>query len=218
MQFEQLNKIWIQGLKEDVQKRSGEVYNRSIASFQEFPKSKAELEKQWQVSPVRKEVAHLSAFYALVTALSLDWKSESTLLKIVFGSLLQDVGLGAEGAIAGMKKEARNEKQKILFDSHCTEGVKLLDQLDINEEAVKQIVYQHHEYFDGTGWPNAFAGSKIYGLAGVVSFASDLAEVVINEKMTLLQALKKILGDKEMAGRYAPNLIRSFLPSLLQKR
>lgn len=81
--------------------------------------------------------------------------------------------------------------------------------------SIKQIVLQHHERFDGSGFPYGIRGSKITTLSNVVGVADSLVHIIQDEEQKPLDALKILLQDKELVkgfnSRIIENLIKVFV-------
>lgn len=79
---------------------------------------------------------------------------------IELGALLHDVGkIAVPDPIllkpAGLSDEERNEMRR-----HPAEGYRVLQKIEFLREAA-EIVYAHHERFDGTGYPRGLKGGDI---------------------------------------------------------
>ena len=93
--------------------------------------------------------------YALLLARGLKLSPEE-MEKIEWAGLLHDIGK------IGIRLESLNKPGKITkeehekFKDHTTMGKQIIEQIHFLQEIVP-LVYHHHEYYDGTGYP---AGSK----------------------------------------------------------
>src|SRR3712207_3092700 len=77
-----------------------------------------------------------------------------------FGSLLHDIGkIGVPDAI--LRKPAKlTEEEWVLMREHPLHGQKILRGIEFLEGAAK-VVAQHHEKWDGTGYPAGLRGEEI---------------------------------------------------------
>jgi hypothetical protein len=94
--------------------------------------------------------------------------------KVIAGSLLQDIG----GLVPGCES------------SHPQRGVEILDGWGIESEAVKQIILQHHERSDGSGYPLGLRGDQIFHLARIVTLSNDFTEHLLRCDLPPRQALE----------------------------
>lgn len=99
--------------------------------------------------------------------------------------------------------------------SHPLLGVKLLEQQpamgDAIPEEVKLIIAQHHECYDGTGYPKRLRGTQIYDLARLVSIANIFDELVSEGRGTLIQRQRAALRKMD------DDLYKKFDPHKLEK-
>jgi putative nucleotidyltransferase with HDIG domain len=125
------------------------------------------------------------------------------------GPILQNLGLGGLLHDIGKRKVTIGdgdspEKIATMMKEHPTLGVRLLDGLEGVSDEVKQIVAQHHEYQDGTGFPRKLRGTQTYDLARIVAIANTFDELVGDLQGTLVQRQKAAIGklDKEYFHKY----------------
>ncbi|HQG40991.1 MAG TPA: HD domain-containing phosphohydrolase, partial [Spirochaetales bacterium] len=83
-------------------------------------------------------------------------------------------------------------------------------------DEVGVIVLQHHERWDGEGYPRKLKGAEIDILARIVSVA-DAFEAMISEKpyrnsMIGYQAMKHLMSDN--GRRFDPDVLKAFLQSM----
>jgi HD-GYP domain-containing protein (c-di-GMP phosphodiesterase class II) len=83
-------------------------------------------------------------------------------------------------------------------------------------DSVCQIALQHHEHWDGTGYPQRLSGDSINRSALIVSVA-DAFIAMLNKKsyrdsMTGYQAMKTIVA--ETASCFSPNVLQAFVKTI----
>jgi HD-GYP domain-containing protein (c-di-GMP phosphodiesterase class II) len=139
--------------------------------------------------------------------------SDRNIRQLIAGSLLHDVGmlrlpreiLDKRG---GLSVEETRQMQVHPFYSYsvvCTE-------LKFSED-VGRIAIQHHERWDGEGYPRHFRGQEIAMGARIVSVV-DAFEAMVSEKpyrnsMIGYQAMKNILSDNSR--RFDPDVLKAFV-------
>ena len=84
------------------------------------------------------------------------------------GALLHDIGKTAISKTV-LRKSPRNRSEETLYRLHCEYGVNIVN-AHVNP-GVRAVVRQHHEYFDGSGFPDGFKGAQINPLARIVTIA-----------------------------------------------
>jgi diguanylate cyclase (GGDEF)-like protein/putative nucleotidyltransferase with HDIG domain/PAS domain S-box-containing protein len=96
------------------------------------------------------------------------------------GALLHDLGkIGISEAILNKPARLTDEEYEEI-KSHCEIGYHLLSNLPQFEE-VAEIVYSHHEEYDGTGYPRKLKGEEIPIGARIVSVV-EATEAMISDR------------------------------------
>ena len=84
------------------------------------------------------------------------------------GALLHDIGKSSISKTV-LRKWPRNRAEESLYRLHCDYGVPLVG-AHVNP-GVRAVIRQHHECFDGSGFPEGFKGPQINPLARIVAIA-----------------------------------------------
>lgn len=102
--------------------------------------------------------------------------------EIQTAALLHDIGkIGFPDYISSKYySEFTNEEQKIYF-KHPELGKQLLS-LNPNFDSIGNIIVQHHEKLDGTGFPNHLGGSEIHIGAQIISVVDFYHNAVFRRK------------------------------------
>ena len=64
-------------------------------------------------------------------------------------------------------------------------------------EPILQIVEQHHEAMDGSGFPSGLTSTKIYPLAKIVGLADHFTNIMLRQKLSAQDTLRTFLQDKK---------------------
>jgi PAS domain S-box-containing protein/putative nucleotidyltransferase with HDIG domain len=88
-------------------------------------------------------------------------------------ALLHDIGNIAVPPSILAKPGALTEQEAALMRTHAEEGCKLLAEIDFGAP-VAEIVLEHHERIDGTGYPRAIKGDDILIEARVLAIADSV--------------------------------------------
>ncbi len=100
---------------------------------------------------------------------------------IRLGAILHDVGkIGIPDRVL-LKPAALDDEERRIVETHPEIGDKLLEPLDLLEEA-RPIVRHHHERWDGAGYPDQLAGTGIPLGARIVAVA-DSIEVMTSRQL-----------------------------------
>jgi len=138
------------------------------------------------------------------------------LLQVATGALLHDVGmLKIPGAI--VKKEGKlDDGEMQIMRSHPLYGYKLIVNELLYADEVGKAAAQHHERWDGEGYPARLSGQNIDVGARIIS-VSDAFEAMVSPKswrdsMVGYQAMKNLLSDN--ARRFDPDIIKAMIQSM----
>ncbi|MBD66458.1 MAG: hypothetical protein CME62_14700 [Halobacteriovoraceae bacterium] len=157
----------------------------------------------------------------LVTILSgaickyMGWDNQRTIETVLMGAILHDIGKYYVPEHL-LEQYQGNTSQTIDLDvkKHPRLGADILDEFSEVSEAVKQIVLQHHECNDGSGYPMGLNAFKIYPLAKIVAFANEYSEVVSDQRVKLKDGFKLFLQNKETVFKYDSSTIKAMVKCL----
>ena len=139
---------------------------------------------------------------SVLIAKEMGWTNRSTLEKLALGGLLHDIGLLLlPEELTSKAKSDMTRKELETYESHCEKGVELLKTLSTASEDVIAIVREHHEFADGSGYPNKIKNLKQHPMSKLVAMANVFTDLTLKTEltpnpMTPLEALSYI--DKNM--------------------
>ncbi|HEY6009495.1 MAG TPA: HD domain-containing phosphohydrolase [Geobacteraceae bacterium] len=99
---------------------------------------------------------------------------------IGFGALLHDVGKIAVSDNILLKPSALSENDWEEMRRHPQEGYRLLQRIDFLRDSA-EIVYAHHEHYDGTGYPRGLKKDEI-PLGARLFMVADVFDAVTSER------------------------------------
>ena len=137
-------------------------------------------------------------------------------LQIVTGALLNDVGMLRMPKEIVEKKGGLSAAELQRIQSHPLYTYKIVNKELLYPEDVGLIVLQHHERWDGEGYPRHLSGTAIDIGARIVS-VSDAFEAMVSQKpyrnsMMGYQAMKNLLSDN--LRRFDPDVIKAFIQTM----
>ena len=129
---------------------------------------------------------------------------EEQLQRLHFASLLHDIGM--------LKLDRNGQMNPRTCEKHCTIGFRMLTRIRVWKD-IAPSVQAHHEWFDGSGYPQGLAGEEIPLEARIISLADAF------DTMTSDSSYKPAIGTDEAleeiercAGRqFDPRLVERFL-------
>lgn len=82
------------------------------------------------------------------------------------------------------------------YKLHPNASAKRVQSIPFIDPTVKQIILQHEEHFDGTGFPRGLKAEEMDAIIGLVGIANSFDRLLTFEKLSAKDALKKLLIDK----------------------
>jgi len=137
-------------------------------------------------------------------------------LQVVTGALLHDVGMLRMPKEIVEKKGSLSESELQRIQAHTLYTYKIVNKELLYPEEVGLIVLQHHERWDGEGYPRRLSGTAIDIGARIVSVA-DAFEAMVSKKpyrnsMMGYQAMKNLLSDN--LRRFDPDVIKALIQTM----
>ncbi|KAB3527274.1 HD-GYP domain-containing protein [Alkaliphilus serpentinus] len=133
--------------------------------------------------------------------------------KLALAALLHDIGLMFIPQDILNKKEKLSKEEMLKAQQHTSLGYGFLrDKLNL-EATVRIGVLEHHENYDGSGYPNNKVGQEIHLLSRIISIAnkydSIISDRVYKKASPVSEALEFIMGG---GGTYFdPKLVKVFI-------
>jgi len=151
------------------------------------------------------------AVISLMMAIELGYSDEE-LFNIGLGTLLHDIGKLLIPKSIIQKPETLTDMEMSLVRQHCELGKSSLEGFNFPKEYT-DIVMQHHERLDGSGYPKGLKGGEICRNARIVMIADAVDAITAyrpyRQPQAMDAAIKKLRDEKE---RYPQEFI-----SLLEK-
>lgn len=160
---------------------------------------------------------HSVSVCALLVAFGRGMKLSRDIIKdLALGGLLHDVGKARVPDSILNKPAKLTDDEYVRIQSHVDQGVLVLEQTPGIGEIAMQVTSQHHERFDGSGYPHRLAGGKIsiYGqMAAIVDvYDAVSSDRVYHKGMSPTQALKKLL--EWSSHHFDPQLVQAFIRAI----
>lgn len=92
------------------------------------------------------------------------------------GALMHDIGHKEVPDKILLKSDALTQAERNFFEMHCAFGAEMGHRFQLPTAAVT-IIREHHECFDGTGYPSKLKGEQIHLLSRIVGIANYYDEL-----------------------------------------
>ncbi len=148
---------------------------------------------------------------ALLLAKADNNANERVLEIICLGGLLHDLGMSK------LPQELNDADRKLtaeewqLIKTHNDLGVKIVEDIKTFPQEVKDVIAQHHEQYNGLGYPRGYTGDQIYYPARVVAIADSFSALTTRRGGRPLfnpaEALEVLVSER---GKYDPRLMKIF--------
>jgi HD-GYP domain-containing protein (c-di-GMP phosphodiesterase class II) len=163
----------------------------------------------------RYELAKNAVNTAVLSAhIALEMKFPShRIMQTITGALLHDTGMLRLPTELVKKTGSLSAEELRLMQSHVLYSYRIVhDELNYPTE-LGTLALQHHENWDGSGYPQGMAGEEIQLGARIISVC-DAFEAMVSEKpyrnsMLGYRAMKNILADNSR--RFAPDALKAFI-------
>lgn len=138
--------------------------------------------------------------------------SEHDVLEVEYAAALHDIGkIGVADEILRKAEPLNNEEWREMR-KHSELGYQILNGIDFLKDAA-EIVYSHHEWFDGTGYPRGLAGDEIP--LGARIFAVVDAFDAMTSRRPYRDAMPREAALMEIArsagAQFDPTVVEAFL-------
>ena len=149
------------------------------------------------------------AFYCELIAKEMNYSEEECTL-IHQAGILHDVGKIETPDAVLLNPKRLNDLEYQLIQEHVDVGYKLLDTIPMFKH-LAHIIYEHHERYDGLGYPNALKGDEIDKLARIMIVADAFDAMTTNRIYKARKSVDKAIEElKELSGKqFHPLVVQS---------
>ncbi|MBZ0104900.1 MAG: HD-GYP domain-containing protein [Sulfuricella denitrificans] len=142
--------------------------------------------------------------------------SRDIIKEIAIGALLHDVGKAKVPDSILNKPAKLTDAEFAKMKSHVVQSIIILQNTPGISQIALDVAGQHHERFDGTGYPNRLKGDEIslYGQMGAIVDVYDAitSERVYHKGMPPTEALRKLLEWSKF--HFKPEMVQTFIRTL----
>jgi len=207
-----LEEVFTVGMKPQVIEQGKQVCE-NVYRLIEKDDSLFKLLKSYQeFDPSAYSHAFLVTMFSSCIIKQFEWQSKSTIETTALACMFHDIGkMSLPKELLEKKVDDMNAEELEEYKKHPELGLEMVEGNRMINNSVKQIILQHHESFDGTGFPFGKKGANILTLANIVSMADRFVHIMVEEEVAPIVALKKILTQKEEASRFNSMIVANFI-------
>ena len=211
-----LEQSFEEGLKPQIVDQGKEVAENVYHLIQKNKDLYKMLREYQDFDPSAFSHAYLTSLFSSAIIKQFEWQSKTTLECIALACFFHDIGkIKSSQELLNTKVEDMTEEQFEEYRHHPEVGFKMMENNNTVNSSVKQIILQHHEHIDGSGFPFAKRGSKILTLSNIVCLADKFSHIIQDESLKPIDALKTLLNRKEQLAWFnsliVENLIKVFV-------
>lgn len=149
------------------------------------------------------------AKYAVSVARDMEM-NPSQLEEIHIAAILHDMGKIGISELIISKPTGLNQEEFDIMKDHPAHGIRILEPIGFSP-AIINAIYQHHERFDGKGYPQGLAGEAITLAARILNVA-DTIDAMVSErpyrgKISIQGVLLEL--EREAGGQFDPRVAES---------
>jgi len=132
---------------------------------------------------------------------------------LITGALFHDVGMVKIPDNIVNREGKLTQSEYNLIKNHTLIGYKILNQKEGYTSEIAQVALQHHERYNGSGYPSGIAGEAISTFARIVAVADSYDAMTqirtYKNKLISHEAIKNVLAASK--NYYDPEILKVFL-------
>lgn len=188
------------GFSQSVLAVTEEVITLQVEMIQSSPELSKFMEKFQLFRKMNTEHSRLVSFLCVAILKEIGWDSESTLQKMCLASLFHDISLPDEF----IQKITVNDYlstlsaiDKKIYENHCKESAHLAKNFSSLAPGIEQVILEHHELPDGTGFPRGLTATHVGALSACLHIADIAANYMWEHDFEMDDVKTRVLEDKE---------------------
>lgn len=214
---------YCEGVKPQVVDQAKKICDTTYEVIQNSPDLFKLLRDYQDFDPNAFTHSFLTTFFASMIVKQFEWESKVTTETVAMACMFHDIGrMKLPEELRTLKTYEMTEEQLEQFKEHPELSFEIVDQNSMISPSVKQIILQHHEASDGSGYPNGLRDSKILTLSKIVFLANEFVDYITEKQLSPTQGLKAMLAEEGATSKFNAIILENFLrvfidPRLLEK-
>lgn len=218
-----VDSVYTQGLNPSSLELGNELTSRVHELVEKDEKLYSFFRNLNEIDPKSYTHAFLVSLYATATTRNFDWQAPKTLESVAMASMFHDIGkTKLPESITNKSEEEMTDEELLAYQEHPNLSFEILEGCKGVSNSVCQMVLQHHEAYDGSGYPRGVKGSKILLVANIICLVDDFVHLMENQGVGPIDTAKMILQNEDMLRMYNGLVIENFIkvfsnPSKIKK-
>lgn len=174
------------------------------------------LREQMEMDPTQHTHSFLVGLYSCLVCKHFEWDSPVTRETLSLASMLHDIGKSKLDKSLLNKNVAQMTPAELAeYSKHPALGAEIIRANKKINPTVAQIVMQHHELCDGSGFPFGLKRGRIATLSRLVSFTNAFADYIVQNKINPMEGVKSFLKFPGVTEKYDGMVIEKFCLSFV---
>ena len=156
--------------------------------------------------------SYLVTIFSAATIMKFESYSRQLLENTALACMFHDVGKSQlPKEMVTLLPDELNQADLERYKQHPGLGADLVATKPLIHSLVTLIIRQHHEYVDGSGFPQGLTGKNIIIQGNIVCLVNDFVHLMVDEGINPIGAMRKLLSDEKNILRYLPDVIEKFI-------
>ncbi len=165
-----------------------------------------------ELDPSQFTHSFVTSLYSSAIVKQFPWQSKMTIETIAMAAMFHDIGkTKLPKNFMDARPEDLTPEELELYYKHPELGVEIVGKNKLINNSVKQVILQHHECYNGTGFPHQLKGTQVSTLGNILCLVDDFVHIMIKTKKSPTEALRYILTSQEQVSRYNSVIIENFI-------
>ncbi len=201
-----------EGVKPVILEQGREICESVYALIEKNPDLHTQLREFQDFDPSAFSHAYLTTLYTAAIIKQFEWQSKTIVECAALASMFHDIGkIKLDKSLLNVRPKDMGPEQLEEYEKHPMYGIECIQNNKTITQPVRQIILQHHEAFDGTGFPNQVKGQNILTLSNIVGLADNFSHIIVDENVRPVDALKLLLKDEEACKKYNSMILERFI-------
>lgn len=206
-----IEEIFTEGLKPQLIEQGKMVCNNTFKLIEKEKDLYKILRTYQDLDPSAFSHVFLIGLFSGMVVKFFEWQSQNTIETLAMASMMHDLGkVKLPTSIISKKPQELSPQEFDIYKEHVQYSVAILDGNRLFNNSIKQVILQHHEAADGSGFPFGLKDSNISALSRILFFVNDFVDMITFEKITPVQGVVKLLKDPNAYKKYNSFVIENF--------